>query len=111
MIVDYLIFGLTLLGAIALITLVLNLVLSWKEHKDRQMAKAVQMVLDHAFVLMEVKEENGKLMAYRTKTQEFIAQGETFEELSKNFLERFPSKTGLFPGKPDLRIEAIKDAI
>ena len=60
--------------------------------------------------MMEIKETNGKLMAYRTITNEFIAQGENFEELSKHFLERFPSKTGLFPGT-DLRIEATKNAI
>jgi len=74
------------------------------------MALAVQMVLDHAFVLMEIKEVEGKLMAYRTKTNEYIAQGKTFKELSKNFLERFPEKTGLFPGT-DLRIEAKIDVL
>lgn len=100
---------------VAIIVALIGLVIvflrsSWQDHKDEQMAKAVQMVMDHAFVLMEIKETNGKLMAYRTITNEFIAQGENFEELSKHFLERFPSKTGLFPGT-DLRIEATKNAI
>jgi hypothetical protein len=97
---------------IALISFViLFLRSSWQNHKDEQLAKAVQMVLDHAFVLMEIEENNGKLMAYRTITNEFIAEGNNFEELSKHFLERFPSKTGLFPGQPELRIEATKNAI
>ena len=39
---------------IALISFViLFLRSSWQNHKDEQLAKAVQMVLDHAFVLME----------------------------------------------------------
>ncbi|MDB2315538.1 hypothetical protein N9V27_01030 [bacterium] len=97
---------------IALISfVVLFLRSSWQSHKDEQLAKAVQMVLDHAFVLMKIEETDGKLMAYRTITNEFIAEGNSFEELSKHFLERFPSKTGLFPGQPELRIEAVNNAI
>lgn len=111
MIVDYFILGLAVVGFVGITTLVLNLISSWKRHQDEQMAKAVQMVLDHAFVLMEMKEmSDGKLMAYRTKTNEFIAQGNDFDDLSKNFLSRFPGKTGLFPGT-DLRIEAPSEKV
>jgi hypothetical protein len=88
----------------------LYFVITYQKRKDEEMAIAVQMVMDHAFVLMDLEEVEGKLMAYRTKTQEFIVQGDTFEDLAKEFLKMHPGKTGLFPKNKHLRIES-EDAV
>lgn len=48
--------------------------------------------LKEKLVPSRIEEENGVLFLYNSETNEFLGQGNSFEELENNMKEKFPDK-------------------
>jgi len=62
----------------------------------------INRALVQKYIVVRLEENEDGVFAYRFKDMEFLAQGRTFDEMAKNFKQRFPDKTGLVAYPPGL---------
>lgn len=51
--------------------------------------------LRNKFIFLKIEEHNGIQFAYNATNNEFVCQGNTFDELNENFGKRFPGAKGI----------------
>lgn len=62
-----------------------------EQHVEEMQEKAIE-TLRETIIPSKIEEHNGLLLLYNKETNEFLAQGTTFEELEKAVHSRFPDK-------------------
>lgn len=90
-----------LIGILTMALIVRVIAWSTERKLKRMMETLVDNIEANRIYLKIEKHDNGDLMAYNKVTDEFIAQGKTFEELAEAFKTRYPDKTGVID-KDDL---------
>lgn len=83
---------------IGIVTMALAVrVVAWAaERKLQGMIQNLQDQIEASRIYLKIeKHSDGSLIAYNKHTDEFIAQGKTFEDLAEAFKSRFPDKTGV----------------
>ena len=62
-------------------------------HQEREQEK-IDSILDR-LVVMRIETDTQGFFAYDARTEKFLVQGATLNDLIRNFQDRYPNKTGL----------------
>lgn len=66
------------------------------ERKLGQLVEELHKSIEASRIYLKIERHtDGSIIAYDKNTNEFIAQGKTFEDLAEAFKSRFPDKTGV----------------
>lgn len=80
-----------------------------QNHIQRQLDAMAKEIVDK-YVPVEVELINGSLVTYHKVTQEFICQGNSYDEWAENWLRRYPTKIAIASAAHTELLLSMKDA-